>query len=652
MPLEDLKVFVLVIEDDEDDFILLCDVLNEIEGLDASVERAASVEQGRLLLAQNVHDICLLDYYLGAETGILLLEEIPEIGFTSPIIFLTGTKDRELDTRALEAGAVDYLYKGDLDSERLSAAIRYALLRHDAEKERVERLKAEASNRAKSEFIAHLSHELRSPLAAILGYAELLEHEMRGNETQSYARVIHRNGKHLLSLLNDILDLSKIEANRFELNIQPLNLLPFLNDVCLLADVTARDKNLDFQIDTDGPIPSVILSDPTRLRQVLLNLLMNAIKFTSSGKVVLRVESAGVRQTGMLKFAVSDTGIGISKIDLENIFQPFYQAKKKHIGTGLGLTISKEIISRLGGSIEASSEKGGGSTFKFDIAVDVDADVADVDFLYSSHAEQVITDFPEAIPSFTGRVLIVDDLRDVRNLIGHFISATGLEVDHAQDGAEAVAILRDQQRLYQAVFMDIHMPTMDGIEAIKILRSEGYNNPVVALTAANMRGKREEYLTSGFTHFLPKPIDRTVLYGLLDTIFARKLETVKTAASHMESSSPSSCRILVVDDAQDAAEAICDMLGALGHHARCANDAQSFYTMFSSFDPDLLLMDYHLPGDNGLDLARWAVKKKGALRVVMLTGEELEITNSSNIEQVLLKPISLRDLVDVLSTFK
>lgn len=210
---------LLIIDDDEDDFILVKDLLTDISKAYV-LDWAPTYEAGQILLQENRHDLCLMDYKLGAHDGIELLKFAHEVGFSGPVILLTGMHQIEVDRQALQAGAVDYLVKSNLNAEQLARAIRYALARNEVEKERVERLKAEAENRSKSEFLAHLSHELRTPLSAILGFTELLLNKSNNSENSAHLRIVHRNGKHLLGLLNDILDLSKIEAGKLEFEKQ------------------------------------------------------------------------------------------------------------------------------------------------------------------------------------------------------------------------------------------------------------------------------------------------------------------------------------------------------------------------------------------------------------------------------------------------
>src|SRR5688572_12692054 len=303
-----------------------------------------------------------MDYRLGAEVSINLVREALSLGFTAPIIMLTGQDDTGVEIAAAAAGAVDYLVKDNLGREQLLRSIRYALARSEIQAERFERIRAETANRSKTEFLAILSHEIRTPLTAIIGYTELLIHQYQQTNADlaHKLQVINRNGTHLLSLLNDTLDLSKIEAGKLEMDIEKIELGPFVMSAVSLIREMAEAKNLTLQVSARTVLPRFIQSDAMRLRQILFNLLGNAIKFTEEGTVELQLKM----DNEFLEFHVLDTGKGISRGDLDKIFAPFTQlAPGQNEGTGLGLTISQKLAKKLGGSIAAHSIEGGGSRF-------------------------------------------------------------------------------------------------------------------------------------------------------------------------------------------------------------------------------------------------------------------------------------------------
>lgn len=638
-------VNLLIVDDDEDDYLLARDLLEEISRGPYQIDWASSYDAGRSMLAENRHDLCLMDYKLGAQDGIELLREAQELGFSGPIILLTGMHQGEVDMQALQAGAVDYLVKDNLSAEQLARSIRYALARREMEHERVERLKAEAENRSKSEFLAHLSHELRTPLSAILGFTELLINTNKDDDSLGHLRVVHRNGKHLLGLLNDILDLSKIEAGKLELEIQPVYLSSFLTDVYFLMHGAAIDKSLQLKMDVPEPLSYQIYTDPTRLRQVLLNLLGNAIKFTDFGEITLEVRPEFNNGRECLAFAVIDSGVGISPEAQENIFQPFVQNNGTYTetkaGTGLGLAISKQLVQRLGGDIRVQSTPGKGSRFEFTVDV---GDISQMERrVFSLEFEADRSPSGDLTP-LQGKVLVVDDLRDIRLLIGHFVQQAGLEVAYARNGEEAlrlVALEKEKNAPFDIILMDIHMPIMGGHEAAQKLRQTGLEQPLIALTAAHMKGDMDRCLESGFTAYLSKPVDQHQLY----TTLAHYLPAAE-ASSDAQASGDS---VLLIEDDPDALKATSSLLELLGWRVAQALNGQEAMSQLQSLRPAVVLMDLNLPDTTGYELAGRIKNVVPNSRVIVLSGEAVaqDKAAAAGIDSSLLKPVSLQDLKSI-----
>ncbi|UTF59770.1 response regulator [Gilvimarinus sp. DA14] len=635
-------VKLLIVDDDEDDFMLARDLLDEITTGPYQLDWADSYEAGREMLAQNRHDLCLMDYKLGARDGIELLSEAQGLGYSGPIILLTGMHQGEVDMQALQAGAVDYLVKDRLSAEQLARSIRYALARREMEHERVERLKAEAENRSKSEFLAHLSHELRTPLSAILGFTELLINTNKDEDSLGHLRVVHRNGKHLLGLLNDILDLSKIEAGKLELEIQPVYLSSFLTDIYFLMHGAAVDKSLKLQLDAPQPLPYQIHTDPTRLRQVLLNLLGNAIKFTDFGSVSMEVVPVVQGGKEQLRFLVRDSGIGIRQEALQDIFQPFVQTHgssyaEPRAGTGLGLAISQQLVERLGGAIKVDSVPGEGSCFEFTIDI---GDVGNVERRVFSLDFEDQRAAPNDIPVLQGKVLVVDDLRDIRLLIGHFVQQAGLQVTYARNGEEALRLAeleRDKGEPFDIVLMDIHMPIMGGHEAAQKFRESGAEQPLIALTAAHMKGDMDKCLESGFTAYLSKPVDQQQLYNTLATYLRSSNDGTANSATD---------GILVVEDDADALQATSSLLELLGWTVYQASSGAQAESQLKNHQPKVILMDLNLPDANGYDLAARCKAIAPEVRIIVLSGDPVaeDKVTAAGISASLLKPVSLQDL--------
>jgi len=374
---------------------------------------------------------------------------------------------------------------------------------------------AEAASRAKSEFLANVSHEIRTPLTAIIGFADLLiSSDSTADERRAHVETIHRNAKNLLALINDILDLSKIEAEKIE--IKPIEFPPWkvVGEVASLMRLRAAEKKLDLSVDYHFPLPAAIRTDPVRLRQILVNLVGNAVKFTDSGGVRISVRCAGPPGTlARMEFAVSDTGVGIQPEELGRLCEPFTQldasAARRHGGTGLGLSISQRLAAMLGGRIEAASQPGKGSPFTVSIDPGPLDDAAMLDRLPPSAGRQEEPLEPSIERPLGGRVLVIEDSRDVRQLVRLVLEQSGVDVDLAEDGLSgcdlAIASL-SREDPYDLILMDIQMPVMDGYEAARQLRRQGWRGPIVALTAHTMAGDRQRCLEAGCDDYVGKPL--------------------------------------------------------------------------------------------------------------------------------------------------
>ncbi|WP_334190074.1 AAA family ATPase [Noviherbaspirillum sp.] len=381
--------------------------------------------------------------------------------------------------------------------------------RKQAEAEREARYAAEAANRAKSAFLANISHELRTPLNGILGYAQILERDSMLDERQlTGVDVIKRSGEHLLSLINDILDLAKIEAGKMELYFSDLQLAPFVRTIIEMIGVKAAQKGLDFICDMASDMPRCIRADEKRLRQVLLNLLSNAVKFTDRGQVALRVSFA---PPARLRFEVQDTGVGIGTDQLDTIFQPFEQVgdmQRRLGGTGLGLAISRQYVRLMGGELQVESRYGQGSTFRFELEMPV------VDTRTVAAPGRIVT-------GYTGprkTVLVVDDVAENRKVVTGLLHPLGFEVVEATNGREVLHMAQSVRP--QLILMDIAMPEMDGLETTRHLRqlTAFKEVPVIAVSASVSTSDSEQCLAAGANDFLPKPIDLDRLLGKIATL--------------------------------------------------------------------------------------------------------------------------------------
>ncbi len=386
---------------------------------------------------------------------------------------------------------------------------------------------AEAANRTKSEFLANMSHEIRTPMTAILGFADVLLENLSKPENVEAAKTIRRNGQYLLEIINDILDLSKIEAGK--LTVETIGFSPkqVINDVVELMRVRAEGKKLPLVAEYATPIPETIQSDPTRLRQILINLIGNAIKFTEKGCVRLVVRLINDEPSmPMLCFEVIDTGIGMTEEQIAKLFRPFTQADtsttRKFGGTGLGLTISKRLAEMLGGTISVRSTPGAGSTFTVLLPtgslegvqmVDGSPDEKEKPTDESSAARRAsdTTGSSTAQKQLNCRVLLAEDGPDNQRLISFVLRKAGAEVTVVENGQlalEAALAAQSEGKPFDVVLMDMQMPVLDGYHATKKLREADYQRPVIALTAHAMADARQECLAAGCDDYLSKPIDR------------------------------------------------------------------------------------------------------------------------------------------------
>ena len=375
---------------------------------------------------------------------------------------------------------------------------------------------AEAANQSKSEFLANMSHEIRTPMTAILGYTDLLAEMIDDDELIQHVRTIRRNGDFLLDIINDILDLSKIEAGKFEISQQHFSPQRLVEDVRSIMEVRATENAIELEVEYRGQIPVQIESDPKRLKQVLINLVGNAIKFTPTGNVKIFVSY--MASDKCLRFDIADSGIGISEVQKQRLFQPFSQGdgnvNREFGGTGLGLVISKRLTEMLGGSISVESELGKGSTFTATIAIGNVQDVAT--FNAQSEPERVYSHARSASLHLRCHILVVDDRRDIRFLSNRFLTDAGATVTEAENGEIAVALVSDSllnKSPFDLILLDMQMPKLDGYATAKALRKLGFTNPIIALTADAMQGDMNRCIESGCNDYLSKPIDRDLLLG-------------------------------------------------------------------------------------------------------------------------------------------
>lgn len=524
------KYEILIVDDVKDNLLALNAIL---ERDDVKVYQALS---GTLALEMMLeHDFCLavLDVRMPGMSGFQLAEFMRGSKKTKnvPIIFVTATaKEQNFSFKGYESGAVDFLLK-PLDAQAVQSKANVFIELFKQKKDLKDQLEtiagliesltsskdaAEKANVSKSQFLANMSHEIRTPIGAILGFADLMKNPNNTpEENQNYIVIVDRNSQQLLRLIDDILDLTKAEAGWMSIDPIEFSLGDLLTEFTSIMTFKAEEKGIAFVLTTETHIPDVVLTDNGRLRQVLSNVVGNALKFTTKGGVELKV----AYENPILRFTVVDTGLGISTEQECRLFKPFGQADssttREFGGTGLGLVLSRRISEALGGKLElVSSKKGVGSTFMFEINSPQlpNAKLVGRDTLKTMISEAV--GFRKDGSVLGGlKVLLVEDSPDNQFLIHMYLEKEGAEVTIVSDGAQAVkSALTDE---FDVILMDIQMPVLDGHEATKILRTAKFKKPIVALTAHAFKEEHEKCIASGFSEFLTKPIKRSLLIDVL-----------------------------------------------------------------------------------------------------------------------------------------
>ena len=420
-----------------------------------------------------------------------------------------------------------------------------------------ERERAESASAAKSQFLAMMSHELRTPMTGVLGMADLLLMSEQTDEQKELTQILIRSARALLDLLNDILDFSKIEAGQLDIESTPFRLSDVIADVKNLFSSVVAGKGLSLETRLPPTYRNRVIGDPKRLRQVLFNLVGNAIKFTAKGSIVLTLAQESVEGGGMrLKFSIADTGIGMSQADMERLFRPFVQADvstaRKYGGTGLGLAICKRLVTAMGGEISAESTQGQGSVFRFSLLVGHDQLGEEA----APASAQAIEPPASAALAAKHRILLAEDNETSRRLIATMLTRLGHTVDTAEDGVEAVA--KAKVGTYDLVLMDMQMPVMDGPEATREIRKLGGAHatlPIIALTADVIADNRAAYFAAGVNAIAAKPVD----WPALEAEIVRQVEGAATRGHAPLAKSPPAQDASLLDNAM-----IDSLVNALG----------------------------------------------------------------------------------------